>query len=432
MIKVSSVNNSLFLTFKKPNMWQWMTAFYVLYTFMAILGQFMNYASVFIFIFILFCAVKNRGRIVKRPVAFVWCLWILIYPILDNFLRGEYKLQLYELLSYGTVILFLIFADDDVNNVKGLLTGFKIIAWFNVFGILLQNLIPRLHTIIAWRLLGMWSYDVRAFTSDSTAAAFLFAIAIGIVFAEFLCEKNRLSKAIKLLEFIILFISLILTTKRSMLIAVIVAVFVEYIITSLSSWRQLLKALAIEIVIVLLGIGIALFSYTVLGSESGLGRLGETIIGIINEQDVSSLRSLWAQYMNEWRLDNTWFGIGWESFKNRIYNTPYGGTVPNGHNVYLQIMCEEGYIGLILFLLILVVTLIIALNNALYYSRQSVVIEKKLALSSLSIFINFVIYIGTGNGIYDACIYLYFFAGILLISVLDSLRRKGKNGRETY
>ena len=423
MIKVSSVNNSLLLTFKKPNMWQWMMAFYVLYTFMAILGQFMNYASVFIFIFILFCAVKNRGRIVKRPVAFVWCLWILLYPILDNFLRGEYKLQLYELLSYGTVILFLIFADDDVNNVKGLLTGFKIIAWFNVFGILLQNLIPRLHTIIAWRLLGTWLYNITAFTSDATMAAFIFAVGIGIAFAEMISSDRRNSKLIKILEIIVLSATLIMTTKRSLLVATVAMILIEWLIISSNSFQKFFKTLLLEFLILIVLLVIFLFSYFILDSENAFGRLGETIVGYFNGEDVSNMRSVWAELMNEWRQDNVWFGIGWESFRNRIIIAGHKG-VPNGHNVYMQIMCEEGYFGLIVFIVLLLYSLVVSFKCGRFYLENGNYVEKKLTYSALSIFIIFVIYMATGNGIYDSSIYLFFFAAILILALLNYNRRK--------
>lgn len=405
---------------KKPNIWQFTILFYLVCILMSVLERWVNYATLILFVLVLFCVVQQKGKIIKRPLAFIWSLWIVIYPILDYLLRGEHTPQLYELLSYGAVFIFLLFADENLKNTKLLITGFKVLAFFELIGVFLQLVFERLYIMIAWRLCGRWSYNMTGFSTDATVAAFIFAVGIGIIFTEFIFEQIRKKKAIKFLQLFLLFIGLIITTKRSMVIAVGVAVLLEYLILSSKSLKKFLRALFLSIILISVAIGLVLIFYYVFDSDNALGRLGETIVGYFNGEDVTNSRSIWAEYMNEWRLDNVWFGIGWESFKNRILQTSY--SIPNGHNVYLQIMCEEGYIGLIIFVALLFLSFILAVRNTLYFLKKGNILEKKLSFSSLFIVILFTIYIYFGNGIYDSYIYMVFFAGILIISTLNNKR----------
>lgn len=388
---------------------------------MIVLNRWVNYTTIILFVLLLFYVAQQRGRIYRRPLAFIWGLWILIYPISDYLLRSEHTPQLYELLSYGVVGSFLLFADENLNSVKILFVGFKVLAFFELIGLLLQLVFERLYIMIAWRLSGRWSYNMTGFSTDAAAVAVIFAVGIGVIFAELLFEKKKEKKITKFLELLILFVGLVIASKRSILIAVGCVVLAGYLILSSKSLNKILRALFLSIILVAIAVGVSLVSYYLFDSDNALGRLGQTIVGYFDGEDITNMRSLWAEYMEGWRQDNLWFGIGWESFKNRILDTGYY-QVPNGHNSYKQILCEEGYIGLTIFIVFLGITLFCGLKNVLYYLKRDEKDKQILSFGSFFISIIFFVYCFFGNAVYDSFIYVFFFASVYIISILNNDR----------
>lgn len=367
-----------------------------------------------------------RKRITKSPLNLLWAGYILVYPLLDAAIRGEAGLSSYTTFCYVTPMVFLLLTDINIGNFGEFFISFsKIFAWFQAFGIFLEIVSERAFTIIAYRLLGMWTANVVGFSTHQTVAAYLVCFGISAYFSEYLVLERKNTKEAygKLLSFAVLFCALIITGKRSFLLISGVFFVILLLIFYTTSKRKFVATLFGGVLVGIVGAGASLIFYFA-GSENSLARVGETIIGLINGQDVSNMRSTWAEYMAEWSQGHEWFGIGWESFQNRIMFTPYGGRVPNGHNVYLQIMCEEGYIGLIVFSALVIATVIYAAYNYAVLVKTGNKSAIKVAIFSLYTVGLFAIYSSLGNAIYDAFVYLYFFAGIQMTVATGKARRR--------
>lgn len=406
---------------------EFITALYCVCIIAATFIRWMNYFNLAAGLVIIVYIFKTR-RIGKSLLCIFWSGFIFIYPICDAALRGESGLSLFTILCYTTPLLMLLLSNIKIDNFASIFIIFvKGFTWFQAFGVFLERMWERAFIIIAWRLLGFWSYGVTGFSTDATTTAYIISLGVGLYLIEYWLHDNKMSKYafIKLICGVILLIAMILTNKRSFLVAVFISILFLFLMQSAISRVKFCRTLFGGLVAVFMGCCACTGAYYV-GMSNALGRMGATLIGLSVGEDVTSMRSTWAAYMNEWRRGHEMFGIGWESFVNRISYTSYGGRVPNGHNVYRQVLCEEGYVGLIVFVLLLLFTIVIAINNVLYFSRQKEKESLYIAMFSTFTVIVFFIYSYSGNAIYDAVIYLYFFASVQLVAILQRKRTRRK------
>lgn len=390
----------------------------------ATLIRWMNYFNL-LAIMVILLYIFLRRKITKAPLNLLWAGYILVYPLVDAAIRGEVGLSLFTALCYITPMFFLLGTDVNVDNFGSFFISFaKGFAWFQAFGIFLGLVSQRVFIIIAYRLLGMWTAKVLGFTTDPTVVAYILCFGVGIYLIDFLLLENKNTKNAykKLVSFAIMFVSLIITGKRSFLLGTCILLVIILLVFYTKSKRKFVWTILGGVAVGIIGCAICLGAYFS-GVENGLGRIGGTIIGLMNGEDVSSMRSTWAEYMEQWSEGREWFGIGWETFKNRINFTPYAGKVPNGHNVYLQIMCEEGYIGLALFSVLIAATVIYAVYNCIILVKTNDKSATRASLLALFTVGLFAIYCSLGNGIYDANIYLYFFAAVQLLNASGKARR---------
>lgn len=387
--------------------------------------RWMNYFNVVASAIMVIYIFKTK-RIGKSLICLLWASYIVVYPILDAAIRGETGLSLFTALSYITPLLLLLLTDVNIDNfVKILILFIKAFSWFQAFGIFLSLIWNRAYTIIAWRALGYWSYGVTGFATDATVTAYILCFGIGIYLIELRALDKKQTKAgfIKLMYVFTLLVALILTGKRSFFVAVICSSIIIFLANSMHSKKIFSWTFWSSLIMVLVSYFLCIGAYY-LGMNNALGRVGQTFMGLLAGEDVTSMRSTWAAYMNEWSQGHRFFGIGWESFKNRIAYTPYAGKVPNGHCVYRQILCEEGYFGEMVFLIIMAVTIILAIYNVIKLSSSNDKVVVNVAMFSAFAVILFAIYCYSGNAMYDATIYLYFFAVIQLISLVSRERKR--------
>ena len=391
----------------------------------ATVARWMNYANALAIAVMLIHFVRTK-RMTKSALNIMWSAFIAIYPLADAFIRGEVGLSLFVALCYITPMLFILIGDIQyLEFCKNLFLFTKLFAWFQVLGIFLQAVIGGLYTSIAWRLFGYWSSGRTGFAPDATFAAYIICFATGVYFIELAIVKTQTGKILwkNLIAAIVLFGMMVATGKRSSLIICLIALMVVFFARASLYSSRLIKTVVSCVGVLVVALIVIMISYYS-GADNAFGRFGATLIGVANGEDVTNMRSTWVEYMNEWRQGHELIGIGWKSFSNRIMQTPYGGKVPNGHNVYLQILCEEGYIGLVLYVILMLYTIITAILNVVFYSDKKD--EKMLLNAMVGLYIAVVcgIYCYFGNAIYDAVIYFYFFAAVQMISIAQMLRRK--------
>ena len=375
--------------------------------------RWMNYVNALTAFVGIICIIKTK-KIRKEVLNFIWMIFIAMFPLLDAAIRGEAGLSLFTFLQYLPALLLLTIGLFDIVEYRKIWLQFiKGFAWLQIFGMLLSSLWNRIYIMIAWRVLGQWSYAVTGFTTDPTMVAYIVSMAIGIYCVEYIFEENKRNKETVFIfvKMVVMCYFLIETGKRSLLIATIVVLMLCVLMYATNSKKKFFsKIFVFPIIITVLG-GICILAYRA-GYNNSFARIGGTIIGMKAGDDVSNMRSTWAEYLKMWSKGHELFGIGWESFKHRILATPYY-IVPNAHNVYKQILCEEGYIGFLIFILILLATIIYSIKEVIVTKNKE---NKKLAIYAMYGVLFFIIYSYSGNAIYDSTIYLYFFGSVQLCS----------------
>ena len=362
----------------------------------------------------------SSRRVRKNYLGIIWGIYIIIYPLLDAKFRGEVGLSVFDFLCYASPLFAMLGNDFRDKEMMVLCRGIKYLARFQAFGMILSIVWHRLYIIIAWRVLGNWAPTVMGFSPNQAVVACALSGGYCVVLSEYLFSDriyyiSRSDKLKMLLEIGIYIYTLIQTTKRFVLIAIVTATFAILIFKSINNGKRLIITIAVFAIFVICAYFICIGCYQIYGETNAIGRLGATISGIEQGEDVSNNRSLWASFMTEWWQENKLFGIGWESFKKRIVYKGYGN-VPNAHNVYKQVLCETGYVGEAVFVGALGLTFINHIKNMVI----SVAVKRNCygfcvySGAALSLFIIFIMYCGSGNAIYDSYAYLYLFSSAIL------------------
>ncbi len=401
------------------------TVMYCLSILFSSIARLMNYVNMVTIVMILYYFIITKC-IYKSMLCLFWSLYLIVYPLGDAAVRGEHPLLLYIILSYTVPILFLNVSDLNAKNFTNFFVRFvKLLAWIQVAGMFLQQLWPRAYTNIIWRMFGFISVGRKGFTIDAAFTAYLLCAGISLYFIEYAVSDNKFSRnALKKIFYsLIMLVAMVMTGKRSFLIILFTALIVVFLARAGVNSRRFIRTIVFSVVILCLAFLVVMFAYRN-GASNALSRIGSTLVGISNGEDVSNMRSTWAGYMNEWRQGHELFGIGWESFKNRILFTPYGGKVPNGHNTYLQIMCETGYVGVSIYVILLIFTFFVSVINVMWFSKNRD--REMLVLSMFSSFLvlAFGMYSFLGNAIYDSVIFLYFFGAVRLGAMLQKIKKQ--------
>ena len=136
------------------------------------------------------------------------------------------------------------------------------------------------------------------------------------------------------------------------------------------------------------------FQQTAEAGDITLGRLDNSVVAI------------------ELFKKNALFGIGWDAFK--YYYQGIYGTLLNVHNVYVQVLAENGLFGAVPFYAFFIISFVRAVKY-LYVLRKSRIksSERDLFLAiSIAMQVLFLLYCLTGNPLYDQQIFYPYICAI--------------------
>ncbi len=212
------------------------------------------------------------------------------------------------------------------------------------------------------------------------------------------------------------FVALVMTSKRGVLVWSMLAIAVAYIFIEKGKIGNIFKiAMA---VLVLLGV-LSLLAENV----EFVNNLFERFRVVGSEEDNSSEQRfvMWQLALSAF-AENPVFGIGFWKYRelynanlSAIYDKTGLHTSIDAHNVYIQVLCETGivgfviYIAAIVFLLYRTVSLIKKIDTANY--RDKYILSLSLALQLFYIFYSF-----SGNCFYDMTFFYYSFGMALTYS----------------
>ena len=184
--------------------------------------------------------------------------------------------------------------------------------------------------------------------------------------------------------------ALLLSNKRSHVLFLLLSL---YIILCIVYRGKLKKLLDRTIKILIAGfIGAGIFSLIMPSLFNVLSRISDGTSG----RNVYWLKAI------EWYLQKPVLGIGWLQFGKRYAEFNWGNPM-NVHNVYLQVLCENGIVGFIIFLVMIIYPLY---KTVRIYTLGKAEMDCFL-FYSLCAQLFFLLYCFTGNCIYDNTLFYY-------------------------
>lgn len=229
-------------------------------------------------------------------------------------------------------------------------------------------------------------------------------------------RQKQKNKGVEIAALLLSLIAVLLTTKRGPLIFSILALLVTYYVCNPKDGiRKGFYVIAAVLAVLILFFALAPI----------LPLFGDIFNRFAEAEDISSNRFLFWEQAFGLFLDNKTWGIGWGQY---VKVNAYGTSV---HNIYIQLLCETGIVGLVVFLLAMIKTYGTAIRD---YRKQAQCLpsEYKHALACAIAVQTFVIAYGfTGNCLYDSTVFIYFLACASSLSIHHMLPMLKGNITET-
>ena len=201
----------------------------------------------------------------------------------------------------------------------------------------------------------------------------------------------------------------LLTGKRGVLVFSIIAIAFTYLISSKRKVTNTIK--------IVIGILIALGMLQIMSEFiPEIGFVFERFQSVGDDGSTAERLAMWGLAVNKF-VKNPILGNGFWSFRafyheNLAQIFHYNDArfqYLNAHNVYLQVLCETGVLGEIIYLAAITLTLRQTIKIVRDCEKISAGL-KSAALFSLAMQIFYIIYSFTGNCLYDVVFLFYIFA----------------------
>ncbi len=371
--------------------------------------------------------ILSRKIIIRRgnEFALTWIISIVILVL--SFLHSQRSNgALLDVIVFTCGFLLIIFCSENAGTYLRCLAVIKAFAVFFAAGVILQRFIPPIYRIIiqvfpsAYRS-SLISSGGSGFTLNSgyTAGYIIAGLFVAISLYK---RENPGYKKIMLPLFLLL--GLLLTVKRGPTFFFILTVIYCYLAPVKSSKKM--KRYWTLFLIVAFAL-IVLFAFRdALSSIPIVGKILDTIAGVINGEDVTTGRTRLYLWALELFRRNPIFGIGWGRYRTTVVGNVTLVKDFETHNIYLQLLAETGIIGFIAFVTTFLIfwnTTRIAYckcvqNNNLYEANW-----RKLLYFSLAYQTYFLLYGLTGNPLYDPHFQLMYIFSCVIIAAYSIAKR---------
>lgn len=372
---------------------------------------------ILIFLFSLINAGKaGLAKLTKSGVAwlpyFTYTLAYLTHTLL-------FQASNFTLFVEWSVCLFLIL----IAPRAPLLNHFpvKFILWssfFAMIGIAVQALLPDFYNS---RIAGLFvneetilrwvdrEFGFNGFTSQIaiTARILLYGEIVLLFLRDTLLPKWLQSNTFFYLLITLFAFCVLLTGKRLHFLVAISLPFIVNILLETGIVKKSFKLMVIVLLIIALSnIFISNIDYFL--QSSTLHRFAETyIMAQVGEDFTSGRTELYEAALKAFQ-DYPIFGIGLENYCS------YTGMELYVHNTYLQVLCEQGLVGITLFIYAIFTSLY---NTLKIIKREKIINNLRYLKISLGIQIFYIIYCFTGNELYGAGLIMYFLSIAILVRV---------------
>lgn len=339
-----------------------------------------NILFIVFFIFLFVGAFIGGNRIDALVYVLTFALFFLNFILLTNHSNWT------QIMYFSLKILSLIFIIGSILQI----VNPNLLLEINSFRFTSEDFSRSSHYIINDIFIG--------FTLQTGSNGFFLSIGSIIIFTEFLVENHKTKRILLLIAYVFVFYFIFLTQKRGFII--FNTLILLYVSAKFVKNKMIVIFFTILFIITFLfiifntGAGENLVMRTMLSSDASSGRF-------------NMYRIMWSDF-----LESPLIGKG-------TYTTIDMFEAGNGHNIYLQILRENGIIGLITFILILIVFLYKGqklLDSANMMNSKD---DVRITLASIQILMLFILWGFTGNPVYDIISLVTFFVAISMITVLN-------------
>lgn len=375
-------------------------------------GRWMNYACLLSIIGIILCNTISGFRIRKDFNLILWGSLFGFFSIIDYTVRCSTGAELYLILSYLSFIVYSIFSEKTVYGFEVMCLLLNVFSVIQAIGILMQRYLYGIYIKFAYHILGYAGGRESGFVTDYSLAGY--AMAIGIIVAWYSIKNKKIRNIICVL----CFWSLMVTTKRShTLILTVGILIVEYIMERYKA-KALLRIIGVAVVFLLVG----MIVYNIWGTDNAIGRLFNSLMQYCSGTDVNEISNnrieIYDQTIELWKSSyrTICIGNGWGNFKNLF--TRFNG-IATAHNVFLQLLCENGIIGLSCFAFVMIASLLRSIKNLLCFKSGK---YKGLSVICFYIQFHFCVYCFLGSPLYDTVCLIYYIFAVCGASFLSKIR----------
>ena len=353
----------------------------------------------------------------KKELGVLVAWTLVIFEMLLNRNQDIINGNLFFLIRAICGILIIFMFEYGSNWVKKSVNVVVKVGYLNVIATFFFLILPDLYSIM------ISFYGTYPTGTDQGQAGYRAGIAnhysqngtfISFVFLALACvwlyhKTEAHSKNIKNTILLVLsLVALVLTLKRAHCLFCILALCIVYFIANPKQiWGRAFKI----IILVFLGIaGLYLSSYFIPPVAELLQRFSTAG----EDSETLARFKMWNLALKNF-LQHPIFGIGWGGFKYEyaahLYQSWQSESFMhlNAHNVYIQLLCETGIVGLALYLFAVIKSLKIT-AGALVGDKILEPWKRIVLYMSVTFQIFVLLYNFTGNTLYDYTVYFYAFA----------------------
>lgn len=338
---------------------------------------------------------------------------LFISFILYQVIRGFILYQDNDLIYMVMFCVFFIFAGSDVTWQLPLLKilGFMGIVYAVATIVLIPfenvyiNKIASMYTGTFTRLVGWYKEGHYAGITDHYSTNGMVLVNGLLVFTSvvFCNYKKKANKCKGILGFLILFGALIMCGKRAHLLFGIIALILGYFVYTSNEKNKYFKYFGITLVLSIL---LVLGYYFIPAINNVISRFFDM------GQDVNILGryKFWDAALSAFK-ENPIFGIGWFGFRTTVAPTIH--YIGHAHNVYIQLLCETGILGISIIMIFIAIFLVYGYKVLRYiaYNKNTIKINKQILIIFAFMYqVYFLFYCTTGNPMYDVYVFPVYFA----------------------
>ena len=355
---------------------------------------------------------------------------VLMFVLILLWSTEAHKTYLY----YFIMVEAILFIRPEVTDVDLIFRVIKRTALVNAISVLLTRAAPGVMTAYAN---AVFSRDIAYIYTTSLSKGYYSGInnevaftavylALGILICMY--ESRKISVG-RIVELGILWLAFLATNKRGHLVFLLITILIVYYVVGTKN-KKIERGIKIVFAALIL-VAVLIGASYLFPSIPIFRRLVSVFSLFTDDADLNAVSSGRINIYNqeiELFLSHKVWGIGWQNFADYSKSRDVSGYISQGHNVFLQLLCETGIVGFVLFFAINLYYLVQCLRvNAerLRENRAEINNDAESHLiagnkTCLGFIVFYYLTWLTGNSLYDS---VFVYIWVVAIMITQSLRR---------